>query len=186
DYDNTTEMLPTLSPDNQYLAFISNLSDSDNQHNNQKNQLSGSKNIKINQKIDFDENQNWRLYSVKLNQALPVNSESWIKVSQNKIIKLQYRRGLPELCWVGNNKMMFIDRQNSDIYIFEISTNNPIKVIFNSQVGKSTILKVKTAVYSQGLIALTALRNGFECVDDFMKDDCFVDAEKLFIGKLYE
>ncbi len=185
DHPVSTEMMPNLSPGGSYLAFISNQWD-----------LTGSSRISGNNNerpIDFYERSDWRIYAVEIEQTinsntLPLPANRWIQVSENNAVQLNFRHGMPNISWVDDRRLLYIEKHNSTgIFLSTIRTEASSQLIpIPPNAGESTILTINEIAYSPatGRIALSCFRRGNEYFKKRSGMLLYGSHNRIFVGKV--
>ena len=167
----TAEILPTISPMNTKIAFISN---------------SGSINDASDRK-SFQRNQ-WYIYIAKLKKNNNVTNNTY-KLSHSPIL-LNFQYGYPSLNWKDDNSILYVKEKNSKLYLSIISGKNPeeYQVNFERTILGSKIENLYEIAYNstKNFIAVSAYRKGYECMNNLKKHYCYQLHHRVFIGKLID
>lgn len=187
----STEMLPEPSPGGKMMAFVSNLREGGQ----------GGGPVGAIPSIEYFQRTDWRLYAVNLQDPPgPVPVEGWIDVSGEGPVRLDFRCGLPRICWAGDRALLYMRKGGEEdklgLFVAEIAdgrqTGMPVttkSVSMRTEVGQSTILRIDDLAYSgkKRLIALSCFRKGNECLPEqkgLKPELCAQFHNRIFIGRL--
>jgi len=182
----SNEILPSFSPNNTYMAFVSD---------HWSAGKSGTELNRLDRPLDFYQTRDWRLYAVSADKAAwPVPIDRWLPVSGDMTVLLDFRYGLPTLCWLRDDLMLYLqkaspDRTESELWLARLPDNRrePVSIENKDSIGDSTLHYLNEIIYTakEKLIAFSAYRHGNEIIAKHRKyKKCLKGHNRIFIGTI--